>query len=109
MALLKDGKPMEIGGITDLIDLELKNGSITKVNCVFFNLDRKVQSTDFFLFLVKNGKLISHSIGKRTHPFFRELYQKVLSDPDKEGIDSFLDEFVGKYIEQGMMGNFPSN
>lgn len=107
MALLENGEPKEIGGVTHPMDLELQNGELTKVHCVFLNLDTKVQSTDFFLFSTENNQLILHSIGRKTDSFFRKLYEKALSNSELTTMDSFLDEFVGDYIVEGLMGNLP--
>ena len=107
MALLQENKPREIGGITEPMDLELQNGELTKVYCVFFNLDTKLESTDFFLFSIESNELITHSIGRKTDSFFRKLYKKAIGDPDATTMDSFLDEFIGEYILEGLMGSFP--
>lgn len=107
MALLENGAPKEIGGVTHPMDLELQNGELTKVHCVFLNLDTKVQSTDFFLFSTENNQLILHSIGRKTDSFYRELYKKAIGEPDATIMDSFLDDFIGDYILEGLMGNFP--
>jgi hypothetical protein len=105
MVLLKDNKPREIGGITEEMELELADGTITTVYCVFFNLDSNVKSTDFFLFSVDSKHLITHSIGKRTNFLLRELYKKaIIKSID---MDLFLEEFVGNYIVEGLTGNLP--
>ncbi len=107
MVLLEDGKPKEMGGITEQMDLELQNGELIKVYCVFFHLDSKVESTDFFVFSVKNKQLITHSYGRKTDSFFRNLYEKALSNSESTLMDSFLEEFIGDFIVEGLMGNLP--
>lgn len=107
MVLLDHGKPKEIGAITELMDLELPNGELIKVYCVFFNLDPKVQSTDFFVFSAKNEQLITHSIGRKTDSFFRKMYTKAIGNTDSTVMDLFLEEFIGDYIVEGLMGNLP--
>jgi hypothetical protein len=107
MALLENGAPKEIGGITEEMELELADGTLTSVYCVFFNLDSNVKSTDFFLFSVDNRQLVTHSFGRKTDSFFRKLYKKALLKSELTTMDSFLDEFVGDYIFEGLMGSFP--
>ena len=98
MALLENGEPKEIGGVTHPMDLELADGTLTNVYCVFFNLDSNVKSTDFFLFSVDNRQLVTHSFGRKTDSFFRKLYQKALSNSELTTMDLFLEEFIGDYI-----------
>jgi hypothetical protein len=107
MALLDDGKPKNIGGISEKIDLELEDGSVVDSYCVFFNLMSNVDSTDYFIFLAENEKLVCCSIGKRTNPFFEKIYLKLLSLPENHSMKSFINEFVGEYITNGLMGTFP--
>ena len=104
MVLLENGEPKEIGGITEPMELELEDGIVTMVYCVFFNLRSNTQSTDFFLFSLDNKQLITHSIGKRTNCFFRELYEKAIIK--SIAMDWFMDEFIGSYISEGLMGSF---
>ena len=107
MALLDNGKPKKIGGISGKIDLELEDGSVVDAYCLFFNLISNVNSTDFFLFLAENEKLVSYSIGKKTDPFFEKIYLRVLTLPENHSMKTFIDEFVGQYVIQGLMGNLP--
>jgi hypothetical protein len=109
MVLLDNGKPKELGAITELMDLELQNGKLIKVFCVYFNLDYSVQSTDFFLFCSDNRQLITYSIGRKTNSFFRKLYTKAIGNTDSTVMDLFLEEFIGDYIAEGLMGNLPLN
>lgn len=108
MALLDDGKPKNIGGISEKIDLELEDGSVVDAYCVFFNLMSNVDSTDYFIFFAKNEKLACYSIGKRTYPFFEKMYLKVLSLPENNSMKTFINEFVSEYVSEGLIGNFPS-
>ena len=66
IALIENGQPKEIGGITDEMELELEDGTLTWVYCVFFNLVSNVKSTDFFLLSVAYRKLAMHSLAKNT-------------------------------------------
>lgn len=106
MALLYDGKIAEIGGLTEEMELEMKDGEVVMVYCVYLNLDPEIRSTDFFLFSTESQKLIVHSFGKLTYSFFKNMYLKVLSDPRNLKMDSFLEEFVGEYTSKGLMGDF---
>jgi hypothetical protein len=104
MILLDGGEPKTIGGIYANMDLEFDDGTIVKTNCVFFNLDSKIDSTDFFLFHGESNKLVSYSIGIRTDPLFEKMYLKTLSLPSNHHLKPFLSEFVSEYVIQGLMG-----
>lgn len=107
MILLHNGEPKVIGGVFETLDLEMENGSTIEVNCIYFNLDLNIKSTDFFLFNSKNEKLVNYSIGKKTNPFFEKMYLKVLSNPQNHKLKFFLDEFISDYVLTGIMGDFP--
>jgi hypothetical protein len=105
MILLDNGKPKEIGGITEPMELELKNDGVIKVHCVFFNLDSKVESTDFFLFEENSERMITFYIGDKTDTFFCELYAKAFLHSSV--MNTFIDHFVSNYITEGLEGNLP--
>jgi hypothetical protein len=107
LILLHNGEAQVIGGIFKKLDLELEDGSTIEVNCVYFNLALDVSSTDFFLFNAENHKLVSYSIGLRTDPFFKKMYLKILARPSNHLMKVFVDEFVGEYVVQGLLGTFP--
>jgi hypothetical protein len=109
MILLQGGKPKTIGGIYLNMDLEFENGIMIKANCVFFNLDPSIASTDFFLFNSDNDKLISYAIGSETNLFYRNIYLNILSVPQNHLLTNFINEFVSDYVAEGLSGNFPQS
>lgn len=104
MVLLDNGKPKRIGGVADAVECEFENGEIAEVICVFFNLVKGINSTDFFLFSKVDEKLISYCLGKHTDPFFIKMYEGVLLKPESNELTSFMQEFIGEYVIGGLMG-----
>lgn len=104
MVLLDGGKPKRIGGVADAVECQFENGEIAEVICIFFNLAKGIDSTDFFLFSKEDEKLISYCLGKHTDPFFVKMYETVLLKPESNELTSFLQEFIGEYVIGGLMG-----
>lgn len=104
MVLLDNGKPKKIGGVADVVECEFENGEIAEVICIFFNLVKGIDSTDFFLFSKGDEKLISYCLGKHTDPFFIKMYEGVLLKPESNELTSFMQEFIGEYVIGGLMG-----
>jgi hypothetical protein len=107
IVLLENGEPKEIGGIADSVKFELIAGITIDAICVFFNLVKEIDSTDFFLFTKEDEKLISYSIGERTDPFFVKMYEDVLSNRENHDLTEFLPVFIGLYIVKGLMSDNP--
>ncbi len=105
MVLLDGGKPKKIGGVADAVECEFENGDIAEVICIFFNLVKGHDSTDFFLFSKEDEKLISYSLGTQTDPFFIKMYEGVLLKPQNHELTSFMHEFIGEYVAEGLYGN----
>jgi hypothetical protein len=107
MVLLENGDPKEIGGISDSVKFELAGGITIDAICVFLNLVKEIDSTDFFLFSKEDEKLISFSLGKKTDPFFVKMYEDVLSEQKNHDLKRFLSEFIGQYVAEGLMTDNP--